>query len=96
MPGNSITAWIPAQNKMGYFRTLADFQAVFPDQELNSIALDPLIPTNGYTPGAGSPVINAGDPNLGTIFSLPSPFVDIDGTTRPLSGDHDIGAHELN
>ena len=60
---------------------------------------------NGYTgwpqadpslmgPVAGSALINAGHPNLGSVVTLPSPYVDFLGTTRSGNSD-DIGAYEF-
>jgi hypothetical protein len=41
-----------------------------------------------------SPAINIGSQNLSTIFVLPSPFLDIDGTQRPQGIRYDLGAYE--
>jgi hypothetical protein len=50
-----------------------------------------------------SPAIDAGAPDLAALFNLPTPFLDLDGNTRPFdvpgvgrdgSGAFDIGAHE--
>ncbi len=41
-----------------------------------------------------SPCINAGDMALSSHANVPSPFIDMDGTSRPLGGRYDIGAFE--
>ena len=52
---------------------------------------------------SSSPAIDRGDPQLGSQVTLPSPFKDIDGNTRPFdvpgvgtngAGAFDIGAYE--
>jgi hypothetical protein len=43
---------------------------------------------------ATSPAINRGDPNLSTVFSLPTDFQDIDNVRRPNGTRFDIGAFE--
>ncbi len=54
-----------------------------------------LLPTSSAT--------DTGDPNLGSLFNLPDPFLDLDGAIRPIdipgvghegAGAYDIGAYE--
>ncbi len=41
-----------------------------------------------------SPAIDMGDPQLGSVMTLPSPFVDMDNVLRPQGARHDAGAYE--
>lgn len=43
---------------------------------------------------AGSPAIDRGSAALGSLVSLPSPFIDLDHTQRPTGARYDIGAYE--
>jgi hypothetical protein len=42
-----------------------------------------------------SPALDAGDPSLELLFSIPSPFVDLWGNPRPWGDTYDIGAYEF-
>lgn len=71
-------------------------------QDAHSIQADPQLVN--YTQAAsvfdvhlrpGSPCINAGARNLGSLVILPKPYLDIDGNVRPAGGHFDIGATEM-
>lgn len=42
-----------------------------------------------------SSAIDRGAPNLGSLVTLPSPFLDIDRSQRPMGASYDMGAHEF-
>ncbi len=67
----------------------------------NSIIADPCFVDyqersshNNFHLKSNSPARNIGNPNLASDVTLPDPFVDIDGTTRPQYPTYDIGAYE--
>ncbi len=68
--------------------------------DTHSLQADPKFA--GYSPASSwnfhllssSPCINTGDPSLSSHVTVPTPFLDMDGTSRPLGGRHDIGAYE--
>jgi hypothetical protein len=71
-------------------------------QDAHSIQADPRLVN--YTQAAsvfdvhlrpGSPCINAGGRNLGSLVILPDPYLDMDGNVRPGGGHFDMGAHEM-
>lgn len=69
-------------------------------QDAHSLKVNPQFVN--YTPGAftfnahlkaGSPCINTGA-NLSGLVTLPNPYLDRDGKTRPQGGNYDMGAYE--
>jgi hypothetical protein len=81
----------------GWFGTVSAFQTANRSQEQHSVEVDPQFvdsAVENFRLKSTSPARDAGDPNLASVVTLPSPYVDIDGHARPQGTRYDMGAYE--